>query len=147
MRLLKRIAKALLWNRKDDLQGCIRACKGIRQNKRVLVTSGIFSFMVYRDGSLAMIVGKDYAKSLDSLTYKWKKVIRDDESVVKTGEPLGGQFATYPHTFKRRCEDMVMSLSEENGAEMGSHTLQKVAMALVVRGVVRFERISSLSDD
>ena len=26
-RLLKRIAKAWLWNRMDDLQGCIRACK------------------------------------------------------------------------------------------------------------------------
>ena len=98
VKLLKRIAKAWLWNNKDDLQACIRSCRGVKLSKHVLVSSGIYSFMIYRDGSLAMIVGKDYAKSLDSLTYKWKKVIRDDGSVVKTGEPLGGQFATYPRT-------------------------------------------------
>ena len=41
VKLLKRIAKAWLWNNKDDLQACIRSCKGIKQNKHVLVTSGI----------------------------------------------------------------------------------------------------------
>ena len=43
VKLLKRIAKAWLWNNKDDLQACIRACKGIKQSKHVLVTSGICS--------------------------------------------------------------------------------------------------------
>ena len=95
--------------------------------------------MVYRGGSLAAIVGKDYAKELDGITAKWRKVVRMDETILEAGEPLGSQFATFPHTFKRRCDDMVMSLSGEHGIEMGQHIPQKAAMSLVAHCILRFE--------
>ena len=62
-----------------------------------------------------------------------KKVVHGDDTVLVTIETLGSQFVTSPHTFKRQCEDMVMSLSEENGSVVGHHILQNIAMALVVR--------------
>ena len=105
----------------------------------MLVVSGIFAFVVCRGGSLAAIVGRDYARELDGITARWKNVFHGDDTVLATGEPLGSQFATFPHTFKRRCEDMVMSLSEENGSDVGHRILQQIAMALVLRGIFKFE--------
>ena len=61
-RLLKRLANAWIWSRKDDLQACLRACKGIKKSKKVLVTSGIFSFISYKGSAAAPIVGRGYAK-------------------------------------------------------------------------------------
>ena len=40
-----------------------------------------------------------------------------------------------------------MSLSEEKGVEVGRHIIQKVAMALVVRGTMTFEPTSAVSGD
>ena len=65
-RLLKRFANAWIWNRKDDLQSCLRACKGTRETKEVLVSFGIFSFIVYKGEAIAPLVGIEYAKELDT---------------------------------------------------------------------------------
>ena len=69
-------------------------------------------------------------------------MVNMDETVQVNGEPLGRHFATFPHTSKRRCEDMITGLSEENGSEIGRRIIQKVAVALVVHGITEFEWVS-----
>ena len=141
------IAKAWLWNQGDDLQACIRSCNGTRKTKRILVTSGIVAFVAHSDGSLATIVGRDYAKELDGITAKCKQVVHMNGTVLMNGEPLGRHVASFPHTFKRTCEYMVTGLSGETGTEVGRHIIQKVAMALVVHGITTIEWVSTLRDD
>ena len=133
-RLLKRLAKAWIWNRKVDLQGCLRQCRGIKKSKRVLAASGIFSFIIYKADAIAPLVGYDYAKQLDAIGQEWRKIVRTEDIGVVAGGPLGGHFATLPHTFKKRCEDIVEGLRLEDGSEAGCALLQKIAMALVARG-------------
>ena len=100
-RLLKRLAKAWIWNRKVDLQGCLRQCKGIKKSKRVLVASGIFSFITYKAGAIAPLVGYDYAKQLDALGQGWRKIVRTEEVEVVAGEPLGGHFIIFATHFQK----------------------------------------------
>ena len=146
-RLMKRLAKAWIWNRSEDLQGCLRQCKGIKRSKHVLVTSGIYSFIKYKADAIAPLIGYEYTKQLDALGREWTKVIKDETVPVTAGKPLGEEFTNLPQTFKKRCETIVEGLQLEEGSEIGSHLLQKIAMALVVRGVPKYHWIGSLIDD
>ena len=146
--LFKRFAKAWLWNQGSELEGCIRALKGIKKSKMVLFSSGLYAFLVYRDESVTMLISKDYAVTLDKVTTSWKKLVKEGVSVPQNRFPLGKQFGERPHGFKRRCEEIHEGLLEETGHdEVGQHVLHKVSMVLVAHGIHKHSGIRTLNDE
>ena len=90
--LFIRIAKAWLWNSGTELEACIRALKGIKKTKPVLLPSGLHAFLVYRNESVSILIGKEYARMLEKTTSAWRKVVLDGSPTPEKGSPLGLNF-------------------------------------------------------
>ena len=69
------MAKAWLWDSDRVMEVCIRALIRIRVSKVVLLSSGLFSFLVCRHESIAVIIGKEYANVLERTTSARRTIV------------------------------------------------------------------------